>query len=136
MKYYIDNDGRIHAFELDGSQDHLISSNMTPITSDEVTEKLKPSQEALAELEKSHLKASRQKEVDELIVTISTGKTFDGDERSQDRMSRTINALNPGEVTTWVLSNNTPTQVTREELQEALRLSGIAQTNIWIKIYQ
>lgn len=80
-------------------------------------------------------KALRQAEVDALVVTTASGKAFDGDEQSQDRMSRAINALNPAEETTWVLSDNTPTLVSREELQEALRLSGAAQTAIWVKPY-
>lgn len=80
-------------------------------------------------------KALRQAEVDALVVTTASGKAFDGDEQSQDRMSRAINALNPEETTTWVLSDNTPTLVSREELQEALRLAGAAQTAIWVRPY-
>lgn len=77
----------------------------------------------------------RQAEVDAIVVTTTSGKMFDGDEQSQDRMSRAINALNPEETTSWVLSDNTPTLVTREELQEALRLAGAAQTTIWVRPY-
>ena len=50
-------------------------------------------------------------------------------------MSRAITALNPLESTVWVLADNNPTEVTREELQEALRLAGAAQTAIWVKPY-
>lgn len=81
-------------------------------------------------------KALRQDEVDAIVVTTTSGKSFDGDEKSQDRMSRAINALNPAEETVWVLSDNTPSLVSREELQEALRLAGAAQTAIWIKPYE
>lgn len=80
-------------------------------------------------------KALRQAEVDAIVVTTTSGKAFDGDEQSQDRMSRAINALTPEETTTWVLSDNTPTLVSREELQEALRLAGAAQTDIWVRPY-
>jgi hypothetical protein len=31
MKYYLDTDGTIYGYELDGSQDHLIG-NKTPVT--------------------------------------------------------------------------------------------------------
>ena len=35
MKYYLDIDGKIYGYELDGSQDHLIGDK-TPITREEV----------------------------------------------------------------------------------------------------
>lgn len=81
-------------------------------------------------------KALRQAEVDAIVITTISGKAFDGDEQSQDRMSRAINALNPLETTLWVLSDNTPAMISREELQEALRLAGAAQTVIWVRPYE
>lgn len=81
-------------------------------------------------------KTLRQAEVNAIVITTASGKAFDGDEQSQDRMSRAINALNALETTLWVLSDNTPTMVSREELQEALRLAGAAQTAIWVKPYE
>ena len=81
-------------------------------------------------------KALRQAEVDAIVITTISGKAFDGDEQSQDRMSRAINALNPLETTLWVLSDNTPAMISREELQEALRLAGAAQTAIWVRPYE
>lgn len=81
-------------------------------------------------------KIARQVEVDAITVTTQSGKVFDGDEVSQGRMARTIIALNPGETTLWILADNTPDpNVTREELQEALRLAGEAQTAIWVRPY-
>ena len=81
-------------------------------------------------------KTLRQAEVNAIVITTASGKAFDGDEQSQDRMSRAINALNALETTLWVLSDNTPTMVSREELQEALRLAGAAQTAIWVRPYE
>lgn len=80
-------------------------------------------------------KEIRAEEVDRITVTTSLDNVFDGDEKSQDRMSRAITTLLPSETTTWVLSNNIPQEVTREELQEALRLAGAEQTRIWVKPY-
>lgn len=80
-------------------------------------------------------KEIRAEEVGRITVTTSLGNVFDGDEKSQDRMSRAITTLLPSETTTWVLSNNTPQEVTREELQEALRLAGAEQTRIWVRPY-
>lgn len=36
MKYYINTNKVIFGFELDGSQDHLITDDMTPITLEEI----------------------------------------------------------------------------------------------------
>jgi hypothetical protein len=80
-------------------------------------------------------KAARQVAVDNIKVTTQTGCTFDGDEISQGRMSRAIIALDAaGQAsTTWVLSNNVPTTVTRTDLVEALVLAGQEQTRLWMQ---
>ncbi len=81
-------------------------------------------------------KQARQAEVDAIKVTTTSGKEFDGNEEAQTRMARAILALNAEEQTLWVLADNTPTYVSREELQEALRLAGAEQTQIWVRPYQ
>lgn len=80
-------------------------------------------------------KEERAWEVDNIRVTID-GMVFDGDEVSQDRMSRAIIGLNPGETITWVLHNNVPAVITRETLQEALRAAGAAMAEIWVRPYE
>lgn len=50
-------------------------------------------------------------------------------------MSRSIVALNDGETVQWVLADNTIAQVTKEQLRQALRLAGEAQTAIWADPY-
>jgi len=77
-------------------------------------------------------KVQRQKDVDTLIIITASGKQFDGNEVAQDRMARAILSLDPLETTMWILADNTvDMHVSREELREALRLSGAAQTAIW-----
>ena len=77
-------------------------------------------------------KASRALTVSQIKVTVSTGKVFDGDEISQSRMARAVVASEPLETVPWVLADSaSATIVTREELKEALRLSGDAQTAVW-----
>lgn len=80
-------------------------------------------------------KASRTLAVSQIVVTTASGKKFDGDETSQTRMSRAIAVLDPGETQPWILAENLPGElpvdVTREELVEALRLAGQAQTAVW-----
>jgi hypothetical protein len=60
---------------------------------------------------------------------------FDGDETSQDRMARSIIALDLDEKVQWVLADNTIAMVTRAQLRQALRLAGEAQTAIWADPY-
>lgn len=81
-------------------------------------------------------KTDRFQEVRDIQVTTASDKTFDGDEEAQGRMARAIVALNDGETTLWVLSDNTPVTVTKEELKEALRLAGAEMTTIWVRPYQ
>jgi hypothetical protein len=81
-------------------------------------------------------KKIRTKLVSDILVTTQTGKVFDGDEVAQGRIARAILSLEPLEETIWVLANNVPTMVSREELQEALRLAGIAQTQVWTTPYE
>lgn len=87
---------------------------------------------ALQELIKA--KEVRAEYVSKIVVEVD-GLPFDGDETSQDRMARSIVALNEGETVQWVLANNVPTMVTKEQLRTALRLAGEAQTAIWADPY-
>ena len=79
-------------------------------------------------------KAEREDYVKRIVVEVD-GMKFDGDEVSQDRMARSIIALDLGEKVQWVLADNTVAQVTRAQLREALRKAGTAQTAIWSDPY-
>lgn len=79
-------------------------------------------------------KAEREEFVSKIVVEVD-GMMFDGDEVSQDRMARSIIALDLGEKVQWVLADNTIKMVTRAQLREALRKSGEAQTAIWADPY-
>lgn len=78
------------------------------------------------------LKELRSIRVSGIIVEVS-GKLFDGDEDSQNRMNRAITALTVAKVpsTMWKLADNTWASVTLEELATALLLSGLKQTELW-----
>ena len=84
----------------------------------------------------ANAKVVRLEAVQSIQVETASGKIFDGDESAQDRMSRAIVALDPAESTTWILADNTPALVTREELREALRLAGAEMTAHWVVPYQ
>ena len=82
-------------------------------------------------LDRETFKAIRQEQVNAIRVTVD-GMVFDGDETSQTRMARAIAVMDDIETTTWVLADNTVAQVTKEQLRQALRLAGEAQTAIWV----
>lgn len=86
------------------------------------------------EVELQAWKASRLDAVSKIVVETSTGKKFNGDEDSQVRMNRTWTLMEEGATTKWSLAD-TPTGfmtlVTKEELKEACRLAGEAQTALW-----
>lgn len=76
---------------------------------------------------------TRQQSVDAITVTTTAGNIFNGDEASQNRMARSIVALGDTDTVTWVLADNSVIQATKAELQEALKLSGEAQTALWVQ---
>ena len=93
-----------------------------------------PSEEEIAAAELTKAKAERAEYVSKIVVEVD-GMLFDGDEKSQDRMTRSIIALDLGEKVQWVLADNTIKMVTRAQLRKALRKAGEAQTAIWADPY-
>lgn len=95
--------------------------------------------EELAAEELAQAKAERAAAVSKITVTVD-GMVFDGDETSQERMSRTITAaVATGEdmsaTTTWVLADNTVAKVSIKQLAQALRAAGEQQTQLWTVPY-
>ena len=80
-------------------------------------------------------KWKRAEAVANIKVTVD-GMTFDGDEGSQTRMTRAVAVAKDGEKTAWVLADNTIAEVTKEQLQQALRLAGQEQTKLWVMPYR
>lgn len=78
----------------------------------------------------------RAENVNKLVVTTASGKEFNGDEKSQDRMLRAIQIAElVSETTTkWKLADNSIVDVSLSELKEALSLSGRAMSDIWLGI--
>ncbi len=76
----------------------------------------------------------KERLVSRIKVTTSTGKVFDGDEKSQERILRAINiATITGDTTTqWKMADNSIVEVTLEELKEALSLAGQEMSRIWL----
>ena len=93
-----------------------------------------PTAEELAEQALAVAKAERAEAVSQITVEVD-GFVFDGDEVSQERMARSIVALDEGETIIWVLHDNSIAQVSKEQLKVALRLAGQKQTELWTKPY-
>lgn len=93
-----------------------------------------PTAEELAEQALAEAKAERAEAVSQITVEVD-GFVFDGDEVSQERMARSIVALDEGETIIWVLHDNSIAQVSKEQLKAALRLAGQKQTELWTKPY-
>lgn len=93
------------------------------------------SDEQIAEVMLQKAKQLRAQEVASIIVTTQAGNAFDGYEDAQNRMARAIAGMEDTDEILWVLADNTPAMVGKTELKEALRLSGQAQTELWVKPY-
>ena len=99
-----------------------------------------PTAEELAEQELQQKKADRAEAVSKITVEVD-GMEFDGDEKAQERMSRTVsiataNGMPMTTETTWVLADNTIAQVTLQQLAKACLLAGQKQTELWTVPYQ
>ena len=99
-----------------------------------------PTEEELAAIALTKAKQERANAVSKITVEID-GMIFDGDEVSQERMSRTVvAAAATGETgdatTTWVLHDNTIAQPTISQLARALRAAGEEQTKLWTIPYE
>ena len=108
---------------------HAISDGVLTVTR---TVKTKTAAEKAAESE-AQFKSERTALVEAITVTVD-GMEFDGDETSQNRMSRAVSASSPGDSTYWRLSDDTVTTVTHEQLKQALLKAGQAQTAVWFPV--
>lgn len=81
-----------------------------------------------------YFKTIKAANISNIIVTTTSGKMFDGDEKSQERMLRAINIASiTGQATTqWKLADNSIVEVTLDELKEALSLAGQEMSRIWL----
>ena len=76
-------------------------------------------------------KANRTTLVENIEVEYN-GTIYQGDETSQDRMSRAINGLSDDTTTiSWKAKDNSSQELTRLDLKEILFLAGQEQTRIW-----
>ena len=99
-----------------------------------------PTAEELAAQALAQAKAERAEAVAAITVEVDD-MTFDGDEKAQERMARTVTAATAtgasmDDTTTWVLHDNTVATPTIRQLATALRMAGEAQTALWTVPYE
>jgi hypothetical protein len=107
-----------------------------PYTPIEVTEELIQSELDKMSEYKEYRKVLKNKELDEIQVTISNGKTFDADRNSRNNM---LSALQASEIlgqsqTEWKLSDNTWSVCTVPEIKQAIAL-GVQKEGEILKKY-
>lgn len=81
-------------------------------------------------IERERFKSARDARVAAIKVVVD-GMEFDGDERSQERMARTLAGMFENDEITWILADNSRVSVTKTQLREALRLAVLSQASIW-----
>lgn len=93
------------------------------------------SPEQLAANQLQDAKQRRYEEVSTIVVEVD-GIKFEGDERSQSRITKTLLCWdNSVETIKWIDAENNLVDVTRDQLQKALELSVRSMNEIWITPY-
>ena len=100
-----------------------------------VEEKIEITEEEQSLINLMKAKRARKVAVANIVVEVD-GMTFDGDEISQDRMTRSIVAMTDEDSIPWVLADNSIAIVSKNQLKTALRLSGLKQSELWIVPYE
>ena len=85
--------------------------------------------DALFEIAK---KEARTYEVSKLIVEVD-GYVLDGDEVSQERLSRAYAMLNDGETIAWKDANNSFVLLPKGSIKNAIIMAATKQTELWVK---
>ena len=75
------------------------------------------------------VKAKQAKNLANLKVEVGD-KTFDADEKSQQRMMIAVQSMEDGERTIWRLANNMDEKVSKYELEQALKLAAAKMSEI------
>ena len=99
-----------------------------------IEEELQLTEDQKQQQELIDAKRRRRAAVATIIVDVD-GMKFEGDETSQDRMTRSIVAMADDDMIPWVLADNSIVQVTKAQLKQALRLSGLKQAELWVVPY-
>lgn len=132
MKYY---KTKTEIRAIDSDQEFLVEKDWVEITIEEVMEITNPplSAEEIKQGEIAKWKSERDIKVQNIEVTYKD-VVYQGEEKSQDRMSRAVSALPNTDVTTlWVAKDNSVQLLNKEDLQNILLLARTEMSRIWIE---
>ena len=121
MKYYKQNN-EVFAYELDGSQDHLIGDKVL-MTAEEVEAHINPPK--TPEQLEAERKALIAQQLEVLTVTTAAGNVFDANVQARLDISNAIMISDAAGITetVWRLADDSEVLVTVAELKEALMLA-------------
>ena len=108
------------------------SYNHIDITTKEMSKKDFRTSDEIKKIKLKKLKSERNKQVENIIVTLSSGEKLNGDELSQTRLNRAYTNLNDDEEIDWISADDNIVKLNKDKIREALRKSGTLQTEIFI----
>lgn len=85
----------------------------------------------LKKINTENWKTQRDEAVSKIVVT-HKGIDYQGDERSQQRLSNNISAMLEADTRDWFDLANVPQTLTRDDLVQILKLATEAQSLIWV----
>lgn len=77
------------------------------------------------------IKKNKRQEVVCSIEVVYNGIIYQGDELSQDRMSRNIVGMDDDDTIEWKAKDNSKVTLLKSDLKQILRLACIEQTKLW-----
>ena len=78
------------------------------------------------------INVERDELTENITIELDSGEILQGDEKSQERMSRTLAVIGDNTIN-WIGANNDIYELTKEKLEEALFKAGQKQTDIFIE---
>lgn len=89
--------------------------------------------EDYTEYNSKNYKVVRAEMVNNIVVSYNDVE-YQGDEVSQDRLSRAINGLPEDKTIEWKAKDNSKQLLTKDDLRQILYLAGQEQTRIWFSL--
>ena len=78
------------------------------------------------------INVERDELTENITIELDSGEILQGDEKSQERMSRTLAVIGDNTIN-WIGANNDIYELTKEKLEDALFKAGQKQTDIFIE---
>lgn len=125
MKFFKDSNGKVWAFESDGSQDHLIKDGMVPCAAP-----LPVSPQVTA-------KQKRDEALEQLVHDFGDGRVMQVRKSDEQNIRNAIEIMQRHQLSTysWFMADNTMHDVTLAELQTALESGQDQAAIVWQEFF-